>query len=145
MAHAAAPGGTVPGLKKTKSMYVMRELVSTEETYVRSLRRAVEAFQRPMAAARVATATELKQLFGGMEHLLPLNEALLADLQRAEADPAVSIGSVFLRFAGFLKLYLEYIGNNGRATELLAALLKRKKVAKFVAKVEKATMDTLAS
>lgn len=110
------------GNLSSKAFKIIRETVATEERYLSSLRKCVNSFLEPLRAHRKVPRADVETLFGGIEHLVPLNESLLADLREAEVDDTISLGDVFLRWAAFLKLYQSYISGHNAATAKLAEL-----------------------
>eukprot|EP00750_Incisomonas_marina_P006512 INCI14601.1.p1 GENE.INCI14601.1~~INCI14601.1.p1 ORF type:complete len:1269 (-),score=256.90 INCI14601.1:272-4078(-) len=102
------------GLQK-KRRYSVKELISTEKTYVYNLRIVVESIMKPLLdlAANprkptIVAAKMVKKIFRNIDMILGFNENLLKTLT---ATPAVEnrVGKIFCKFAPFFKMYSAYI------------------------------------
>ncbi|CAM9593705.1 unnamed protein product, partial [Phaeothamnion confervicola] len=96
---------------------VARELMDTEDTYVRMLEALLSTVIRPtMGQAGVksppVTKEEANQLFGTLrvEEMLAINSAFRDQLKARMAGLSddTCFGDLFVRFAPFLKMYVEY-------------------------------------
>ena len=91
----------------------MKEIVSTEKSYVNDLNQLVATFVQPLRDAAmgpkpVLSSDKILIIFGNIDILLCLNTKLLDDLSK-ELQGEGRIGKVILEFAPFLKIYSTYV------------------------------------
>lgn len=106
---------------------VATEMLTTEQSYVGSLRRVVELFIVPLrdkGNEQVITAEERKALFSEIEVILGLNSSLLSELEERMAQWSFDqcLGDIFKQFTSFLKVYTSYINNFDNSITTLAKL-----------------------
>eukprot|EP01124_Arcella_intermedia_P019168 TRINITY_DN2630_c0_g2_i4.p1 TRINITY_DN2630_c0_g2~~TRINITY_DN2630_c0_g2_i4.p1 ORF type:complete len:312 (-),score=59.25 TRINITY_DN2630_c0_g2_i4:202-1137(-) len=116
-----------PELDKRRG-FIVKELLDTEETYVKALSTVFNSYYIPMVSAAKSDPSVpldlIKVIFGNLETLFPINQDFKNRLKDriSKWDPAVTmIGDVFKEIAPFLKIYTIY-GNNYDAA--MDALLK---------------------
>ncbi len=87
----ATQGNRVPATTNANSLNeVVKELVSTERSYVKRLRILKTDYADPLRSfarnkdTAIIPPYEAKTLFGNIDHLLPVNEAFLTDLEKME-------------------------------------------------------------
>ena len=123
---------------------VIGEFISTEKGYVADLATLCHAFLEPIAEAAatgqaVCSAEVQSVAFGQLNILLPLNEQLLAALERGAPDDAAAVAQTFISFAPYFKMYSAYINNYVRAQELVdGELTKNKRFIGFCAESKRA-------
>mgnify|MGYP005995795461 CR=1 FL=1 len=88
-----------------KRRQVAKELLSTEETYVKNLQDLMKVFCEPMEAnamlpenQRVISKDDVRTIFGSLKIILPINKMLLEDLKAQLAVPeeeTIFIGASF--------------------------------------------------
>lgn len=93
---------------------LVKEVLSTEESYCASVRMMVDLYLLPLRKLDKRITSKLPAIFSNVESILQLNEEILGELSvRLEGwnDDTSLIGDVFVRYAPMLKLYSTY-GNN---------------------------------
>lgn len=134
-ARLAASPRPIPDLtfddEKTKRRYyIVKELLTTERSYVAGLGDGINKFFKPMLeAAKTKAPTmvdDVKSIFSVMEHLLPLNKTLMLGMEDRVINwtPTQRIGDVFAKFAPFLKMYTTYSNNYDTALGVLNKIEK---------------------
>ena len=96
---------------KTRS-HVMREIVSTEETYVKSLDVLIKLYFVPLeqvcddSSKVIVTRSRIDSIFSNVRIILGLNQSLLKALRsRLEVwSASAGVGDIFLDFAHFFKV-----------------------------------------
>ena len=84
---------------------VTREIITTEEDYVRDLNTMIRAYLQGLVDENIYTnRASAKVLFSNAETLRDLNEQMLEDLKAGDD----TVGAVLGRYAPFLKLYKTY-------------------------------------
>ncbi|KAG8824856.1 hypothetical protein FRC19_000967 [Serendipita sp. 401] len=122
---------------KNKRAMIVKEIVSTERTYVKLLTELVEIYVKPASVPAtgianvssketVVPATERKVVFNGLESLLSFHkDSFLPSLEqasqtldasddgdgRASAQAANKVAQVFVSHAAFMRMYSTYINN----------------------------------
>lgn len=104
--------------------HVAEEILSTERLYVNQLFELVHHFLHPLRDANasgkpILSDAEIRQIFSTVEIILATNKDLLEAplVKRVEQQwhPNQMIGDIFVRMAGILKIYTEYIQNFNEA------------------------------
>eukprot|EP00028_Trichosphaerium_sp_Am-I-7-wt_P004694 CAMPEP_0168522080 /NCGR_PEP_ID=MMETSP0405-20121227/9081_1 /TAXON_ID=498012 /ORGANISM="Trichosphaerium sp, Strain Am-I-7 wt" /LENGTH=984 /DNA_ID=CAMNT_0008543507 /DNA_START=26 /DNA_END=2980 /DNA_ORIENTATION=+ len=95
--------------KRTK---IAGEILSTEETFVKSLQTMIQYYKAPLAKAGFLVEA-LKKMFDDIELLLNFNIQLLKEFKERIPNwgPITKIGDVFTKMAPFLKMYSKYSNN----------------------------------
>lgn len=103
------PKSTAP--KGDKRTHIVREIISTEKSYVSAIELLVKVFQPalrilindPQTALKV---DDVRRMFSNIDMIIPLNKELLKDLEARQAawGPDQLIGDVFLTHAPYLKV-----------------------------------------
>lgn len=118
----------------THRLHIVREIVETEETYVRGLRLIVQVYFEPLkwksqmakksGTAALLEEAETRTLFSNISAILECNAQLLADFQQRLADlnAFTQIGDIMANFAPFLKVYTIYYSNYETSSALLDTL-----------------------
>lgn len=121
---------------------VIRELISTEVTYVNSLTWLQENFRNPIKQGGIISDEEDQIIFLNSEAILNLHKPLLEKLQNAikEAEDAnqiesICIGKILSDIIPWLRLYTSYINGTQEGSDLVEKLNKtvRKKKHKSTA------------
>lgn len=89
----------------------LKEIVTSERTYVRHLEKIMEVFIEPLKHLRILSESEMSDIFSDIEILIDLNKILLNKLESRLAQwPAVTLfGDIFREYAPVMKLYYRYI------------------------------------
>jgi len=105
--------------RKEMRSNVAKELFETEKSYVDKLNTLVEVFKQPMGHSAAITADQINKIFSNVETLRNFNVLLLQDLEKIMSSwtDDSQLGSVFLRMADFLKLYIIFINNYSQSLE----------------------------
>lgn len=132
-------------------MKVIREVLTTERSYVSSLDKLVALFMTPLksnAAARrgsVVTDAEITAIFGNVVPILELHRKLLDKLERLiKGNPSPTLSGWFSDLAErILDVYKPYFGDYARSLETLKNKMATKAFAKHVAKLAKDAKESL--
>jgi hypothetical protein len=129
---------------REKRKNTCKEMLSTEETYVRTLDVLVNKIRVSMGAQSFRVAVpilsdaDLKVLFpASLNMLLSAHQAWLAQLRERELQwgPATCVGDLFLQLSPYLKMYIVYVSNFELST-LKIRELKKKPGSTFAANVQ---------
>jgi len=112
----------------------LKEIISTETTYVTRLESVVRVFMEPMKLSGVANRDQIRAIFSELEIVLAYNTMLLGELscrmQKLNADTCV--GDIFVKMSDFLKVYTQYVNNYNVALVTVNQLKKNEKFAHFL-------------
>eukprot|EP01088_Endostelium_zonatum_P015996 TRINITY_DN4135_c0_g1_i6.p1 TRINITY_DN4135_c0_g1~~TRINITY_DN4135_c0_g1_i6.p1 ORF type:complete len:436 (-),score=102.46 TRINITY_DN4135_c0_g1_i6:73-1380(-) len=130
---------------------VLKEIISTEKTYVESLQVAINFYLKPMLQdAKAGTkpflnSRDVTKLFGTLEMIASVNTGLLTELQNSmKRYPTVNIfGDVYLKMSNQLKVYSNYINSFDDATEVLKRLMTNKDFPIYVKELQQRSNSTL--
>ncbi|KAK2962132.1 putative Guanine exchange factor for Rac 30 [Blattamonas nauphoetae] len=120
-------------------MLVMKEIVSTEQTYLSQLTTLVELFVKPIKANKKLNVTpaQVKTLFSQSELILQTSQLLFAGLEKSLQNGGAGIGAIFKEMSSYLKFYTPYIYNLKNAQEMSNNLMSsNKKFKEFITKTE---------
>jgi hypothetical protein len=118
--------------KKGKTrINVLHEFMSTEETYVTSLKKAVTFWLRPLQAevkkrTPIISEHDINVVFSTVETIIQINDTLLAKIQQrlSKFPSETKFGDIFISSAQTLKLYVEYVNKFDLSMSTYAELLK---------------------
>jgi hypothetical protein len=122
-----------------RRVQLVRELVDTERTYVRSLTLLKEQYMLPLEKAELLSKDEVKVVFSNVALLHSVHKELLSDLGArfyAATDQAPCIGDIFAHLAPYLKLYAQYYRDFDRADQELKRVMQRSRVQAFCDKTK---------
>ncbi|KAI0371548.1 hypothetical protein BV20DRAFT_993203 [Pilatotrama ljubarskyi] len=133
---------------------VIKELVSTERSYVKRLRILKTDYADPLRSFARSKETaiippyEAKTLFGNIDHLLPVNEAFLTDLEKMERmahKGGPGVGEVALKhfkaMRGF-EHYRQYYAKREEAQRIFEHEVKKSsRFAEYIDRVKYSTAD----
>jgi hypothetical protein len=110
------------------------ELLHTEQTYTAALQTCVDCYIQPLqqrcnSGELKLSPQELSSLFSNLSAILSFHLLLLSDLQQTSSD---SVGSVFLKYADYLKMYSVYVSNYSACLSLMSRLSMQKDFARFL-------------
>eukprot|EP00732_Lithocolla_globosa_P003419 Lithocolla_globosa_v1_NODE_2731_length_1889_cov_10.816249.p1 type:complete len:515 gc:universal NODE_2731_length_1889_cov_10.816249:213-1757(+) len=138
MGNAQSSGGKEDQRREN----IAKEILSTETTYVSSLKIVPQLFMTPLLQGNVKNnfkgvipPEESKVLFSNWLVLLELHkDGLLEEIKtRVERwSPSTNIGDVFVKYASKFEVYVEYVNHFNEQTALLSELEKRSAVAKVL-------------
>jgi hypothetical protein len=139
-------GGGGGGKALDKRTRIVKEIVETEEAYVRKLSLVVDDFlsllQNNVRAVETGSLPEeelilstdkQERLFSNLRIIRDLNRNFLQSLQERFGawGEASLLGDLFLNFGPFFKMYTEYVNNHDKATHLLKRFREERKYARF--------------
>lgn len=118
---------------KEKTYYIAREILTTEQTFVKNLGLLHKDFRQAVLSANraherpVLAEDTLRQILGNVGSLLNLNSGMLEELETRMANWGSNpmIGDIILDRAPFLKLYTEYISKFSKALKTLEEAMKK--------------------
>eukprot|EP01124_Arcella_intermedia_P033746 TRINITY_DN8180_c0_g1_i1.p1 TRINITY_DN8180_c0_g1~~TRINITY_DN8180_c0_g1_i1.p1 ORF type:complete len:1041 (+),score=147.12 TRINITY_DN8180_c0_g1_i1:443-3124(+) len=122
-----------------RRLKIVNEILSTEVSYVSSLKRAVNEYHKPMELLVAGKKKEkiyvekIRSVFGNMDNILRLNETLAEKLsQRTKTwTSETTLGDIFNEIGPYFKIYTEYGNNFDIAMENLTELSKKELFRKF--------------
>ena len=111
------------------------EIFSTEQTYVDSLEILMNEFKTPMRTQvdkkqLKMTDEEFSHVFSNIESIYSLHSMFLVELRTAGVDG--DLGSVFVRYADYFRVYSAYISSYNRSLQTVNMLSSRKKFRAFL-------------
>ncbi len=113
------------------------EVMSTEESYLRSVKIAIKCYLEPLKEAgnKILKPGELDIIFCNIDQIYSINSDFLADLKEKinNWDDEQTIADVFVKWTPYFKHYTEYFNNQAKSTETIAKLSSsNRKFAKFL-------------
>ncbi len=119
--------------KAVKRNRVIKELISTEKTYVTQLQQLKAMYIIPLTTSPregrkpILTQMEARELFMGIESIASFNAELHSRFERAFKNWGFIqlIGPDFIELAPFLKLYAQYVNNYNQALSAMTRLIKK--------------------
>ena len=122
--------------KKSRIRYkLIQEIYETEFDYVKILKIIVYLFISPITQKKLIKSKDIEIIFGYIENLLGVHQALLNAMEEQLNKPVILMGNVFITMAHFLRVYPKYINQYDEAMNLLRTLTESKsKFAKFLEK-----------
>jgi hypothetical protein len=135
----AAPAPVRRNANMERRVQLVRELVDTERTYVRSLTLLKEQYMLPLEKAELLSKDEIKIVFSNIALLHSVHKELLSDLGArfyAATNESPCIGDIFAHLAPYLKLYAQYYRDFDRADQELKRVMQRSRVQAFCDKTK---------
>jgi len=124
-----------------KRTEIVKEIVSTERSYVKALTELHEIWELPLrdafvAKAPIITEEDINSIFTISGGILCLHQNMLKSLEErlAKWDEMQNIGDIFIRNANALKLYTEYINRYNQSMETLNRVQKLSPFLEFAKK-----------
>eukprot|EP01129_Flabellula_baltica_P015754 TRINITY_DN8135_c0_g1_i1.p1 TRINITY_DN8135_c0_g1~~TRINITY_DN8135_c0_g1_i1.p1 ORF type:complete len:590 (-),score=132.59 TRINITY_DN8135_c0_g1_i1:14-1783(-) len=118
---------------------IAREILSTEKTYVKTLKLLKNVFMDPLNQLIVQkrpliSSEEIEGMFSNLDELLEVNLDFLRKLGQAMENWSceTELGGIFLELAQELDIYELFINNYDSAIELYNSLIKRKPFANWI-------------
>ena len=113
---------------------VHAELIQTEVTYTSSLQACVDNYIQPLqqrvnSGELKLSPTDVSVLFSNLTAILAFHLLLLADLRTASPP---TVGSVFNKYADYLKMYSAYISNYSHSLTLVSKLSSNAAFTRFL-------------
>mgnify|MGYP003385829446 CR=1 FL=1 len=113
-----------------KRGYIIKEMIATEETYVKKLQFILSIFMVPLQQQKVLDDETLKYQFGSVPLILEKHQQLYESLSNVDYE---KVGLLFKEFSEELHVYEEYMVNFDPAlTKRAALLMSNRKFANFV-------------
>ncbi|MDP2436310.1 MAG: FYVE zinc finger domain-containing protein [archaeon] len=125
-----------------KRKHAALEILTTEQSYCRTLDLVVEKFLLPVREGRVLSPHNQAAVFSNIEDIRSKNKELLAGLEAALKGAwsnSTKVGPVFSQMVPELRLYTEYCANYNHGCQRLEQ--KRDNNAKFAAFLDKTTLE----
>eukprot|EP01080_Neovahlkampfia_damariscottae_P005869 gene5869-9697_t len=127
---------------------VIKEILSTEQKYVKDLETVLVVYKEPLSKANdIISITTVNQIFKNLNVILNINKNLLKQFTDYYDDfvklngfysGGISAGKIFLKLAPFLKTYTDYCNNyENVATTIRNERKTNKKFDEFLAKLER--------
>eukprot|EP01097_Dermamoeba_algensis_P003158 TRINITY_DN2265_c1_g1_i1.p1 TRINITY_DN2265_c1_g1~~TRINITY_DN2265_c1_g1_i1.p1 ORF type:complete len:1281 (-),score=302.08 TRINITY_DN2265_c1_g1_i1:129-3809(-) len=121
---------------------VIKEIISSETTFVSNIKKAIQCFLNPMRVFFPKRREHCVAIFSNLESILICNQQLLVNLEASPHD----VGSVFLDMAPWvLSPYMTYINNFSLSLRTRIDLQQDDEWLKFLMDVEKKAGDMLDS
>lgn len=123
-----------------KCVFVVEEILKTEQDYVVSLRQIIEGYLKPLHShlfEHAESPLSIAAVFGNITQLYEFNSTLERELETSQADP-VAFGQVFVNNRGKFMYYSEYCTNYKSAVKYLEQLIDNNpKLGAFIAQCQK--------
>jgi len=117
--------------------FVIKEFITSEETYTKRLRLTLDLFVEPLRKHEILTTSEINTQFLNWELFVGLHQDLYENMVRDYDIGRLNLGERFKIFSHYLKAYSQYLTNYERARAERARLLtSNKRFYNFVEKVE---------
>jgi hypothetical protein len=113
-----------------KRVFIAREVVESEKTYVRNLGLCIEHFQEPMSKLSYISDLQMRQMFSEISVIRGFNAHLCGQLQDRHANWQGSgqrLGDIFLSFVAYFRTYTAYVNNYNDAMALFYEFQKKNK------------------
>eukprot|EP01101_Sappina_pedata_P002276 TRINITY_DN12522_c0_g1_i1.p1 TRINITY_DN12522_c0_g1~~TRINITY_DN12522_c0_g1_i1.p1 ORF type:complete len:812 (-),score=303.15 TRINITY_DN12522_c0_g1_i1:14-2449(-) len=124
--------------------HVGKEILSTEQVYVKSLQTCIKVYLKPLEEEATKTKAllsrdDIKVIFSDLETIEGVNKNLLADLEERilKWNTRTCLGDVFLKFVRFLKVYTGYLQNYNSSMDRINTLCKNVKFANLLTEIKK--------
>uniref|UniRef100_W5NAI4 Rho guanine nucleotide exchange factor 3 n=1 Tax=Lepisosteus oculatus TaxID=7918 RepID=W5NAI4_LEPOC len=120
--------------KEIKRQEVIFELTQGEKQLIEDLNLAKKAYYEPMLKLDIMTESELGQIFGTLDSLIPLHEDLLNQLEnlRGTKNCVAEVGPTLMNWFPCLEAYITYCCNQVAAKALLDHKKQDRKVDEFL-------------
>ncbi|XP_054905547.1 rho guanine nucleotide exchange factor (GEF) 3, like isoform X2 [Poeciliopsis prolifica] len=120
--------------KEIKRQEVIYELTQGERQLIEDLSLVKKVYYEPMLKLDILTESELGQIFGTLDSLIPLHEDLLARLERLRGSEKTvgEVGPTLLNWFPCLEAYVTYCCNQVGAKALLDQKKQDKRVDHFL-------------
>ncbi|PWA28681.1 hypothetical protein CCH79_00014815 [Gambusia affinis] len=120
--------------KEIKRQEVIYELTQGERQLIEDLSLVKKVYYEPMLKLDILTESELGQIFGTLDSLIPLHEDLLARLERLRGSEKTvgEVGPTLLNWFPCLEAYVTYCCNQVGAKALLDLKKQEKRVDHFL-------------
>ncbi|EDO48232.1 predicted protein, partial [Nematostella vectensis] len=111
---------------KKKTYHITHEILSTERTFVESLRLAYEDCYGSVKAAEVVPESTLNEIFKDLGNIYHLDVKFLQELEERMKtwEDHERIGDIVKKYGHFLKMYTTYINNYDKAANVLQETMK---------------------
>ncbi|KAK8837664.1 hypothetical protein M9Y10_036199 [Tritrichomonas musculus] len=119
-------------------MNIINEIQSTEQTYLNGLHHLYNDWRKELIANKMITDAEDTQIFKTFPSIILCHESFLKSIQsRAEeSNYGAMYSDVFLDFASYFKISLNYISNYHKVIEIIKEKSKRKEWVKKLNELE---------
>ncbi|XP_070296692.1 rho guanine nucleotide exchange factor (GEF) 3, like [Salvelinus sp. IW2-2015] len=120
--------------KEIKRQEVIYELTEGERQLIEDLSLVKKVYYEPMLKLDIMTESELGQIFGTLDSLIPLHEDLLARLERLRGSEKTvgAVGVTLFNWFPCLEAYVTYCCNQVEAKALLDMKKQQKRVEQFL-------------
>lgn len=110
--------------KLLKRKYSIRELIETEEKYIRDLSMVISDFKGNLLNKKIITQEQAQQLFCNIDEIRQLNELFFANIfsQAEQYSHHKIIFAKVEKEIPFFKIYFEYFNNYSKANALVDSL-----------------------
>ena len=137
--EAPPPPPTPPVDWERKREFIIREFISSEDTYSRRLKVTLDLYVNPLRKLDILSNNEINTQFLNWELFVGLHKSLHETMIRDYATNSLNLGARFKTFSHFLKCYSQYLSNYEQARAERGRLLTSNK--RFSTFVEKAELD----
>ncbi|XP_028850076.1 rho guanine nucleotide exchange factor (GEF) 3, like isoform X1 [Denticeps clupeoides] len=120
--------------KEIKRQEIIYELTQGEKQLIEDLNLVKKVYYEPMLKLEIMTESELGQIFGTLESLVPLHEDCLARLEglRGSEKTVEAVGPTLLQWFPCLDAYITYCCNQVAAKALLDLKKQDRRVEQFL-------------
>ncbi|KAL7720107.1 Guanine nucleotide exchange factor [Entamoeba marina] len=116
--------------KYDMSSKIVREIVTTEQTYVQQLDVVVDLIMKPLKKTNkekeIITKEQFRAIFNGLASIQKTNQLLLENLMSTCSvySQSTRVGDVFLQFTPYLKMYSDYCKMYNTVSDIVCVTLK---------------------
>ena len=116
-----------PGFKKSL-IRKEKELVSTEKSYIESLRILIEKFMNPMKTLDFGlTQAQISNMFLNIEVIYQFHTRFITELENEKKQ----VGDIFVKFVDFLRVYVQSLNGFEASVTVINSLNSNKKFINF--------------
>jgi serine/threonine protein kinase/N-acetylneuraminic acid mutarotase len=123
----AEPKDTKPSEPVSLRTNVTRELLHTERTYVESLELLLKVAVPMLRTRAIIPEDKIKVLIANAEVILNFHKTFVHEMEKMASTPPFKVGDVFLKYYQYFSMYVEYVNNYNKSSELLDKLRKKNK------------------
>ena len=136
--------------KGKERMYLIKEIIDTEENYVKLLTLVEKSFNKQFFVDLKLGVNVFSRTFKSLGEIRPSHVQFLEALRKVGTDVEASIGNVFLKYMSLFKVASPHVSNYSAANSEIVALLRKNKAFADAAKAvvenvfkDKETVDGL--
>lgn len=124
-------------LRSKKRGYVIKELMTTEHTYLKRLQNFFDVVVEPLSKNKLVDQSTMTEQFDIIEKLCEIHSKFYNNLVTSQESGDLNLAELFQLFADNIHYYSEYLSNYEPAMKSRGGLLtKNRRFAEFIKEVE---------